>query len=153
MVRTDPAAVLLRGLFDLTAGFGRGVGGGEGTAVEVRLAEDLRLGVEDGQDLLAWVSGRVDGAFQPAGGAFVPRGQVGAHERLLAAEGVVERAFGDTGVFEDLPERTGPLRQPQTAETIRGLRLWATNEYEHDGLRVSSGRVLDRLLRMVRGQI
>ncbi len=41
----------------------------------------------------------------------------------------------------------------QTAETIRGLRLWATNEYEHDGLRVSSGRVLDHLLRMLRGQI
>lgn len=41
----------------------------------------------------------------------------------------------------------------QTAETIRGLRLWATNEYEHDGLRASGGRVLDRLLRMLRGQI
>jgi predicted phosphohydrolase len=41
----------------------------------------------------------------------------------------------------------------QTAETIRGLRLWATNEHEHDGLRASSGRVLDRLLRMLRGQI
>ena len=41
----------------------------------------------------------------------------------------------------------------QTAETIRGLRLWATNEHEHDGLRVSSGRVLDRLLRMLHGQI
>ncbi|MEU0794185.1 alpha/beta fold hydrolase [Amycolatopsis sp. NPDC005961] len=41
----------------------------------------------------------------------------------------------------------------QTAETIRGLRLWATNEYEHDGLRVSGGRVLDHLLRMLRGQI
>jgi pimeloyl-ACP methyl ester carboxylesterase len=41
----------------------------------------------------------------------------------------------------------------QTADTIRGLRLWATNEYEHDGLRASSGRVLDRLLRMLHGQI
>jgi pimeloyl-ACP methyl ester carboxylesterase len=41
----------------------------------------------------------------------------------------------------------------QTAETIRGLRLWATNEHEHDGLRASSGRVLDRLLRMLHGQI
>jgi hypothetical protein len=40
----------------------------------------------------------------------------------------------------------------QTAETIRGLRLWATNEYEHDGLRAGSGRVLDRLLRMLHGQ-
>ncbi|MEV5721958.1 alpha/beta fold hydrolase [Amycolatopsis mediterranei] len=41
----------------------------------------------------------------------------------------------------------------QTAETIRGLRLWATNEHEHDGLRASSGRVLDHLLRMLHGQI
>ncbi|MEA5362382.1 alpha/beta fold hydrolase [Amycolatopsis sp., V23-08] len=41
----------------------------------------------------------------------------------------------------------------QTAETIRGLRLWATNEHEHDGLRVSGGRVLDHLLRMLHGQI
>ena len=34
---------------------------------------------------------------------------------------------------------------------IRGLRPWITNEYEHDGLRVSNGRVLDRLIAMVRG--
>lgn len=41
----------------------------------------------------------------------------------------------------------------QTAEAIRGLRLWATDEYEHDGLRASGGRVLDHLLRMLHGQI
>jgi hypothetical protein len=40
----------------------------------------------------------------------------------------------------------------RTAETIRGLRLWATDEYEHDGLRAGSGRVLDRLLGMLHGQ-
>jgi hypothetical protein len=38
-----------------------------------------------------------------------------------------------------------------TARAIRGLRPWITNEYEHDGLRVSSGKVLDRLIAMVRG--
>jgi pimeloyl-ACP methyl ester carboxylesterase len=38
-----------------------------------------------------------------------------------------------------------------TARTIRGLRPWVTNEYEHDGLRVSGGKVLDRLIAMVRG--
>jgi pimeloyl-ACP methyl ester carboxylesterase len=38
-----------------------------------------------------------------------------------------------------------------TARTIRGLRPWITNEYEHDGLRVSGGKVLDRLIAMVRG--
>lgn len=39
-----------------------------------------------------------------------------------------------------------------TAAAIRGLRTWITDEYEHDGLRVSGGRVLDRLLRMVHGE-
>jgi pimeloyl-ACP methyl ester carboxylesterase len=39
----------------------------------------------------------------------------------------------------------------QTARAIRGLRPWVTNEYEHDGLRVSSGAVLDRLIAMARG--
>jgi pimeloyl-ACP methyl ester carboxylesterase len=38
-----------------------------------------------------------------------------------------------------------------TARAIRGLRPWITNEYEHDGLRVSEGKVLDRLIAMVRG--
>jgi pimeloyl-ACP methyl ester carboxylesterase len=38
-----------------------------------------------------------------------------------------------------------------TARAIQGLRSWITNEYEHDGLRVSDGKVLDRLIAMVRG--
>jgi len=41
----------------------------------------------------------------------------------------------------------------RTADAIRGLRQWVTSEYEHDGLRVSSGAVLNRLIGMVRGQI
>src|SRR5262249_13252010 len=41
----------------------------------------------------------------------------------------------------------------RTAAAIRGLRAWVTNEYEHDGLRVSSGRVLDRLIAMNRGDV
>ncbi|KAB1916123.1 alpha/beta fold hydrolase [Micromonospora sp. AMSO31t] len=40
-----------------------------------------------------------------------------------------------------------------TARAVRGLRTWVTNEYEHDGLRVSGGRVLDRLIRLVRGEL
>jgi pimeloyl-ACP methyl ester carboxylesterase len=38
-----------------------------------------------------------------------------------------------------------------TARDIGGLRRWITNEYEHDGLRVSGGAVLDRLIAMARG--
>jgi pimeloyl-ACP methyl ester carboxylesterase len=40
-----------------------------------------------------------------------------------------------------------------TAARIRGLRPWITNEYEHDGLRVSGGKVLGRLIAMVRGTL
>jgi pimeloyl-ACP methyl ester carboxylesterase len=39
-----------------------------------------------------------------------------------------------------------------TAGAIGGLRRWVTSEYEHDGLRVSGGRVLDRLIGLVRGE-
>jgi pimeloyl-ACP methyl ester carboxylesterase len=38
----------------------------------------------------------------------------------------------------------------ETAAGIRGLRSWVTNEFEHDGLRVSEGRVLDRLIALAR---
>jgi hypothetical protein len=38
----------------------------------------------------------------------------------------------------------------ETAARIRGLRVWLTNEYEHDGLRVDGRRVLDRLIRLAR---
>jgi pimeloyl-ACP methyl ester carboxylesterase len=38
-----------------------------------------------------------------------------------------------------------------TAAAIRGLRPWVTSEYEHDGLRVSDGAVLDRLITLARG--
>jgi pimeloyl-ACP methyl ester carboxylesterase len=41
----------------------------------------------------------------------------------------------------------------RTAGAIRGLRPWITNEYEHDGLRVSNSKVLDRLIAMVRGNV
>jgi pimeloyl-ACP methyl ester carboxylesterase len=40
-----------------------------------------------------------------------------------------------------------------TAARVRGLRPWVTNEWEHDGLRVSGGAVLDRLIAMNRGDV
>jgi pimeloyl-ACP methyl ester carboxylesterase len=39
-----------------------------------------------------------------------------------------------------------------TAAAITGLRTWVTSEYEHDGLRVSNGRVLSRLLDLAQGR-
>jgi len=38
-----------------------------------------------------------------------------------------------------------------TAEAIHGLRPWVTSEYEHDGLRLSNGAVLDRLIGLAQG--
>jgi pimeloyl-ACP methyl ester carboxylesterase len=40
----------------------------------------------------------------------------------------------------------------RTAAAVSGLRAWVTNEWEHDGLRVSDGKVLDRLIAMNRGE-
>ncbi|GAA2371456.1 alpha/beta fold hydrolase [Dactylosporangium salmoneum] len=45
-------------------------------------------------------------------------------------------------------DRTLSLR---TAAAIRGTRVWVTNEHEHDGMRVSAGAVLDRLIAIARG--
>ncbi|MEW2398886.1 alpha/beta fold hydrolase [Streptomyces sp. NPDC046862] len=41
----------------------------------------------------------------------------------------------------------------RTARAIRGLRTWVTDEYEHDGVRASGPRVLDRLLALTRDEV
>jgi hypothetical protein len=41
----------------------------------------------------------------------------------------------------------------ETARNIRGIKLWVTNEFEHDGLRVDGERVLGRLLGMLHGEV
>lgn len=41
----------------------------------------------------------------------------------------------------------------ETARTIRGLRTWVTDEFEHDGVRASGPRVLDRLLSLTRDEV
>ena len=41
----------------------------------------------------------------------------------------------------------------QTASTVRGLRPWITNEYEHGGLRMSGERVLDRLFDLAANRV
>ncbi len=40
----------------------------------------------------------------------------------------------------------------ETAERVRGLRPWVTNEYLHNGLRADGARILDRLLDLARGR-
>ncbi len=39
------------------------------------------------------------------------------------------------------------------AATIRGLRPWITNEYDHNGLRADGEKILDRLLGLARGAV
>jgi pimeloyl-ACP methyl ester carboxylesterase len=40
----------------------------------------------------------------------------------------------------------------ETARTIRGIRTWETDEYEHNGLRADGERVLGRLIDLLRGR-
>ncbi|MER7508183.1 alpha/beta fold hydrolase [Streptomyces lavendulae] len=41
----------------------------------------------------------------------------------------------------------------ETARTVRGLRTWVTDEFEHDGVRADGPRVLDRLLALVHDDV
>ncbi|GLW55896.1 alpha/beta fold hydrolase [Kitasatospora phosalacinea] len=41
----------------------------------------------------------------------------------------------------------------ETADAVAGTRVWVTNEWEHDGVRTSGRAVLDRLIRMARGEV
>ena len=67
-------------------------------------------------------------------------------ERLRANEVPVAAA-----VYADDPYVERAFSE-ETAARIKGLRLWLTNEYEHDGLRQDE-RVLDRLIDLARGRL
>ena len=41
----------------------------------------------------------------------------------------------------------------QTAQAIKGIKLWVTNEFDHSGLRMNGEQILDRLLQLVKGEI
>ncbi len=41
----------------------------------------------------------------------------------------------------------------ETAAVVPNMKLWVTNEYEHNGLRADGGAVVGRLLAMVRGEV
>ncbi|MEV8096119.1 alpha/beta fold hydrolase [Kitasatospora sp. NPDC085879] len=67
-------------------------------------------------------------------------------ERLAANEVPVFAAV----YFDDMYVDTADSLE--TAQTVGNLRFWLTNEWEHDALRVSGRVVLDRLVRMARGE-
>jgi pimeloyl-ACP methyl ester carboxylesterase len=41
----------------------------------------------------------------------------------------------------------------ETARIVPNMKLWITNQYEHNGLRADGEALVDRLLQMVRGQV
>ena len=41
----------------------------------------------------------------------------------------------------------------ETARNIQGIKLWVTNEYEHNGLRTEGETILDRLLGMLHEEV
>ena len=45
------------------------------------------------------------------------------------------------------------LLSEEAASFIKGIRVWATSEYEHNGLRADGEKVLGRLFGLVRGEI
>ena len=45
------------------------------------------------------------------------------------------------------------LLSEEAASFIKGIRVWATSEYEHNGLRADGEKILGRLFDMVRGEV
>ena len=68
-------------------------------------------------------------------GERLEQNDVPAAAAVYAEDMYVERAFSE-----------------ETAARIEGLRMWLTNEFDHDGVRQDE-RVLDRLIGLVRGRV
>ncbi|MFD3520059.1 alpha/beta fold hydrolase [Streptomyces sp. NPDC058653] len=73
--------------------------------------------------------------------ALYDRARLAANEVPVAAAVYHDDMYVDTG------------HSLETARAVRGLRTWVTDEYEHDGVRVSGPRVLDRLVGLARGEL
>jgi pimeloyl-ACP methyl ester carboxylesterase len=67
--------------------------------------------------------------------AQLARNEVPVSATIYVDDLYVERAFAE-----------------ETAASIKGLRPWITNEFQHNGLRADGARVLGRLIDMVRGR-
>lgn len=68
-------------------------------------------------------------------------------ERLAANEVPVYAAVYHDDMYVD---REASLA---TADAVGNVRTWVTDEWEHDGLRISGGKVLERLVGMARGEV
>ena len=45
------------------------------------------------------------------------------------------------------------LFSEQTADLIKGTRIWVTNEYDHSGLRTGGEAIVSRLLKMLKEEV
>jgi hypothetical protein len=61
--------------------------------------------------------------------------EVPAAAAIYSEDMYVERAFSES-----------------TADVIRGLRTWVTNEYQHNGLSIAGEHILSRLVDLARGR-
>lgn len=68
-------------------------------------------------------------------------------ERLAANDVPVFAAVYHDDMYVDTADSLA------TAAAVGNVRTWITNDWEHDGLRVSGGTVLDRLMKMARGEV
>ncbi|WP_221356965.1 alpha/beta fold hydrolase [Streptomyces beigongshangae] len=68
-------------------------------------------------------------------------------DRLAANEVPVAAAVYHDDMYVDTAHSL------ETARTIRGLRTYVTDEFEHDGVRAGGPRVLDRLLALARDEV
>lgn len=68
--------------------------------------------------------------------AVLEANEVPAAAMVYAQDMYVERTFSE-----------------ETAARIAGMRLWLTNEYEHNGLRADGARILGRLIDLARGRV
>ena len=103
------------------------------TAERVTIAPELQPYLRDVQDHLLLVNEEV-AAQRDLLGTVLEANMVPVAATVYYNDMYVEREFAE-----------------ETAEHIKGIRLWVTNEYEHNALRADGAHVLDRLIAMVRG--
>jgi pimeloyl-ACP methyl ester carboxylesterase len=90
----------------------------------------------------------------------------GLHPFAQAAEILADQPWGPLYDVEQLARNEVPtaaavyaddmfverVYSEETAARVNGLKMWLTNEYEHDGLWFDGAKVLGRLLDLVRGR-
>ncbi|HEX4790039.1 MAG TPA: alpha/beta fold hydrolase [Actinospica sp.] len=96
---------------------------------------------------------RIDPALSPLADVADALAEYGSWSRLYDPDALARNAVPAAAVVyaEDL--YVDADHSSQTAQRIKGLRRWITNEYEHDGLRASGDTVFERLLKMADGEL